>query len=336
MGFDEIIGNEAAKRTLSRAIAQNRVSNAYVFEGMPGIGKCKAADVFARGLICENQHAAPCDACPSCRKAISRNHPDVIYLTKQSGKASVGVDDVREQVLNEVYMKPYLGERRVFIIGEGDDLSIEAQNALLKVLEEPPAYATFILCVTKQDKLLNTVLSRSHIISFFPLETEAVQSFLETKYGSNEKAGLFARLSQGSIGIAERLMADEDTERLYEESIEAILRLKKNAASVRETADFMIAEKERIGEVIDFCQTFLRDCVFIKSDLESAVVYENKRSQMRVFCDGISKKSLVAAFDRLTDFRIRLKQNLNYSASVLETVMRIWEDFHDKGSGHQI
>ena len=82
--------------------------------------------------------------------------------------------------------------------------------------------------------------------------------------------------------------------------------------------------------------TFLRDCVFVKSGLENRVIYDNKLSQMRVFTEGVSKKGLVLAFDRLTDFKLRLKQNLNYNASVSETMMRIWEDFHDKGSGHQV
>ncbi len=328
MGFGEIYGNEPAKRSLQNAILNDRVSNAYVLEGIAGIGKKLAADIFARGLVCEQTEGMPCDTCPACRKVLSHNHPDIVHLTKTADKASIGVDDVREQILNEVYLKPYLAKRRVFIIGEGDALSVEAQNALLKILEEPPAYVTFLICVTKQDKLLDTVLSRSCVVTFFPLSHEEVAAFLETRFGENEKNKLYARLSQGSIGTAIALLSDENTEHLFEESVNALLRLKKNAANVRETADFMIAEKENILSVTDFFQTFLRDCVFVKSGLEHQVIYENKRSDMRVFCDGISKKGLITAFDRLTDFRLRLKQNLNYNASVSETVMRIWEDFH--------
>lgn len=88
------------------------------------------------------------------------------------------MDDVREQILSEVFLKPYLASRRVFIIGDGDVLSSEAQNALLKVLEEPPEYVTFLICVTKQDKLLSTVLSRSCVMSFFPLPVEEVNRYL--------------------------------------------------------------------------------------------------------------------------------------------------------------
>ena len=328
MGFDEIFGNEPAKRNLINAIQNDHISNAYVLEGIQGIGKRLTAEIFARGLVCESRGAVPCDSCSACRKAKSYNHPDIVYLKKTGDKASIGVDDVREQILNEVYLKPYLSSRRVFVIGEGDALSIEAQNALLKILEEPPAYVTFVICVTKQDKLLNTVLSRCSVVAFFPLAYDEVATYLEKRFGANEKLRLCARLSQGSIGVAISLVSDGSTEQLYEDTVQAVLRLKKDACSVREMADFMITEKDRISQVIDFFQTFLRDCVFVKSGMELCVIYENKRSTMHVFCDGISKKGLISAFDRLTDFRLRLKQNLNYHASVSETVMRIWEDFH--------
>lgn len=329
MGFEEIFGNEPAKKSLIHAIKEDRVSNAYVFEGMTGVGKRLAAQIFARGLVCERPEGdVPCDACPACRKAKSYNHPDIVYVTRGADKASIGVEDVREQILKEVYLKPYLSARRVFIIGEGDVLSPEAQNALLKILEEPPDFVTFVICVTKQDKLLDTVLSRSCVVTFFPLSFEEVAAYLEQKYGASDKTRLFARLSQGSIGAAEALLLDKSAEQLFEDSIGAILRLQKNEASVRETADFLIAEKERASQVTDFFQTFLRDCVLLKSGMEEQVIYQNKRSDMRVFCETVSKKGLIRAFDRLTDFKLRMKQNLNYSASVFETVMCIWEDFH--------
>ena len=338
MGFGELYGNEPVKKSLKKALDNGHISNSYIFEGISGVGKRFCADIFAEALVCEDElpAARPCGVCPACVKAASKNHPDIIRLVQTAGKASIGVDDVREQILSEVYLKPYLAKRRVFLIGDGDRLSIEAQNALLKVLEEPPEYVTFITCVTKQDKLLPTVLSRSCVMSFFPLSFQEVSSYLENRFGSSEYSELAARLSQGSIGIAVSFMSNESAGKLFDESVSHITALNRDAAKVRETADFMIEEKENIEEATDFMLTFIRDCVFVKSGLESRVIYRNKLSEMRVFTEGISKKSLVSAFDRLTDFKLRLKQNLNFNASVSETVMRIWEDFHDKGSGHQV
>ena len=335
MGFNELCGNESVKKSLENAVLKDRVSNSYVFEGKNGVGKGLCAEIFARSLVCEGDEP-PCDVCSACKKAKSYNHPDIIYVEKPKDKASIGVDEIREKILGEVYLKPYLAKRRVFIIKDGDILSDEAQNALLKVLEEPPENVSFIICVTSQDKLLSTVLSRSFVISFFPLSFDEVFSFLSQKYGDTEESRLIARLSQGSIGEAVSLMSDEKSLTLFEESVKNIMNLAKDASKVRFCADFMIEEKENIGKVTDFFLTFIRDCVLVKTGLENLVIYENKLSDMRVFCDGISKKSLILAFGELTDFKLRLAQNLNYSASVLDTVMHIWEDFHDKGSGHKI
>ncbi len=336
MSFTEVYGNEAAKKSLKNAILNDRISNSYVIEGIKGVGKKLLAEVFSRALVCESEGEKPCGVCSNCRKAITKNHPDLIYLKKPEDKASIGVEDVREQILTEIHLRPYLAKRRVFLIGDGDAMSVEAQNALLKVLEEPPSYVTFLICVTKQEKLLDTVLSRSQVVSMFPLSADEIETYLDAKNGKNEKHKLFARLAQGSIGTAFSLLTDENTEKLFEESIRAIAALKNREENIHEATSFFIAEKENIQTVIDFCQTFLRDCVFVKTGMDGQVIYENKLSEMRVFIEGIPKRSLVSAFDRLTDFRLRLKQNLNFSASASETVMRIWEDFHDKSSGHQI
>jgi len=337
MGFEALYGNEPAKTSLQKALGSGRIANAYVFCGKSGVGKRLLADLFARALVCEGAgKARPCDQCSACIKARSKNHPDIVSLTKSAARASIGVDDIREQILQEVYLKPYLADRRVFIIEDGDILSVEAQNALLKILEEPPSYVTFILLVTEKDKLLDTVLSRSQLISFFPLAVSEVCAYLKETYGDNENNEMIARLSQGSIGTAVALLKDEAKMALFEKSVQHMLRLKGSAVSVREMVDFLLDERENIQEITDFLLTFLRDCVFLLSGASNHLIYVSKASQMRVFIKDISKKSLVKAFDRLTDLKLRLKQNLNYNAAVFETVMRVWEDFHDKGSGHSV
>ncbi len=335
MGFSKLCGNEAVKKSLIRAVRQNRISNSYVFEGISGVGKRFCAEIFAGTLVCADENA-PCGVCQGCTMAKNNIHPDIIHIEHDEDKASIGVDNIRENIIKEAYIKPYYAKRKVFIIGDGDALSIEAQNAFLKVLEEPPENVTFIICVTKQDKLLDTVLSRSLVLSFFPLSYNEVYNYLIENYGESEHTSLIARLSQGSIGTAVSMLSDENITALFEESINQITMLKNEPAKVREVADFLIKEKESIEKVIDFMLTYIRDCVFVKEGICEKVVYENKLSNMRVFCGNLSKKSLVLAFDRLIEFKVRLTQNLNYDASALETVMRIWEDFHDKSSGHKI
>lgn len=337
MGFSQLYGHETVKKSLESAIAHDRISNAYVFEGIQGVGKKMCAKIFSQALVCSEKENAPCGKCPSCVQASALTMPDIIYVKKDDDKASIGVENVRQQVIAEAYLKPRNAERKVFVIEEGDDLSQEAQNALLKVLEEPPSYVTFIICVTSKEKLLSTVLSRSQTVTFFPLPCEKVAEYLNDKTDTvSEKVQLISKLAQGSIGAALEFSGNDAKLERMEKSIASLINLKKNAIRIREMVELLTEEKENITEVIDYMSTFLRDCVLIKAELPQMAVFSDKVSDMRVFSQDLSKKKLISAFDKLNDLKIKLKQNLNFNATVSETVMRIWEDFHDEGSGHQI
>lgn len=329
MGFSKLFGHETVKKSLGLAIAQDRISNAYVFEGIEGVGKKLCAKIFSQALVCESAEA-PCEKCPMCIQANAKTLPDIIYLTKDKDKTQIGVDNVREQIISEVYLKPRNAKRKIFIIEEGDILSQEAQNALLKVLEEPPSYVTFIICVTKKEKLLPTVLSRSQTVSFFPLPREVIKDYLCNHLKIDESdARIFARLSQGSIGIAETYATDSAKKERTDKAIDCFINLKKNSLKIHEMVAFLTEEKENITEIIDCLCSFLRDCVMVKTNMAEDVVFLDKLSDIRVFTQDLTKKRLISAFDKLSELKISLKQNLNFNATVSETVMRIWEDFHD-------
>lgn len=333
MKFSDLSGHDTIKKSLLQAIAQNRIGNAYIFEGVSGVGKSLCAKIFAQSLVCQAGDV-PCGECDACRQAESGILPDIIYLKKAKNESSFSIDDVREQIIGEACIKPRVANRKVFVIDSADDLNIASQNALLKVLEEPPSYVTFIICVTSKEKLLPTVLSRSQVVTFFPMSEETVKEHLLTLGASNDTAEVFARLSQGSLGVAKKLWENPLKCEKIKNSIDAFMSLSKGAIKVRETVDFLTEEKENILEIIRYVLTFLRDCVMVKTGLESSVVFIDRISDIRVFTQNIPKKKLISAFDKLCDLTVKLNQNLNFNATVSETVMRIWEDFHDEGSGH--
>ncbi len=335
MKFNELSGHDTIKRSLLHAIAQDRIGNAYIFEGAPGVGKSLCAKIFAQSLVCEGNDV-PCGECISCRQAEAGVLPDIIFLKKAKNESSFSVDDVREQIISDAYIKPRTAKRKVFVIDSADDLNVASQNALLKVLEEPPSYVTFIICVTAKESLLSTVLSRSQVVTFFPLPEETVKERLLSLGASNDAAKAFARLSQGSPGVAEELLKNPEKCEKIKKSIDAFMSLSKGAIKVRETVEFLTEEKENISEIIRYVLTFLRDCVMVKCGLETSVVFVDRLSDIRVFTENIPKARLISAFDKLCDLTVKLNQNLNFNATVSETVVRIWEDFHDKGSGHQI
>ena len=222
------------------------------------------------------------------------------------------------------------------MIDSADDLNVASQNALLKVLEEPPAYVTFIICVTAKEKLLPTVLSRSQVVTFFPLPEEKVKEHLLSLGASDDTAKSFARISQGSLGMAKDLFENPEKVEKIKKCVDSFINLSKGAIKVRETVEYLTEEKENISEIIQYVLTFLRDCVMVKCGLCDSLVFSDRLSDIRVFTSNIPKKRLISAFDKLCDLKVKLNQNLNFNATVSETVVRIWEDFHDEGSGHQI
>ncbi len=328
MSFSKLYGHETIKNSLANQIERKRISNAYIFEGIEGVGKKLCAQIFAKALVC-NGDEVPCNRCSVCYQADAHTLPDIVTLIKDADKTQIGVDNVREQIIKEVYLKPRFSKRKVFIIDNGDILSTEAQNALLKVLEEPPSYVTFIICVTSKEKLLPTVLSRSQTVSFFPLPTDVVERYLKENMPDCEDINLFAKLSRGSIGMAKELSSDSAKKERIEKGIFNLINLKKNALAIRQMVDFLTEEKENISEIIEFCQAFLRDCVFLKTDVEESIIFTNKLSDMKQFSQNLTKKKLIRAFDKLNELKISLRQNLNFNATVSETVMRVWEELHD-------
>ena len=328
MNFDGLYGHEAVKKRLGLAITQDKISNAYIFEGIDGVGKKLCAHIFANAMVCSSENP-PCGVCSFCIQAKAKTLPDIITVEKDADKTQIGVDNVREQVIAEAYIRPRNARRKIFIIEQGDILSIEAQNALLKILEEPPEYVTFIICVTSKEMLLPTVLSRSQTVSFFPLSTDLVEKYIKENENTEKDTKTIAKLSRGSIGTAKALIADDAKSARIEKSLRCFLNLSKGALSVREMTEFLSEEKENITEVIDYFLAFLRDCVLLKTGVLKSIIFSDYISDMRVFTQNLSKKELISAFDKLTELHISLSQNLNFNATVSDAVVSIWEELHD-------
>ena len=136
-GFHEIIGHDDVVNHLQNAIQMGKVSHAYIFNGEVGAGKKMLASAFAMALQCEKHGTDPCMECDSCKRALSKNHPDIITITHEKPN-SIGIEDIRIQLIDDVSIKPYTGPYKIYILNEAEKLTLQAQNALLKTIEEPP------------------------------------------------------------------------------------------------------------------------------------------------------------------------------------------------------
>lgn len=175
MSFDALLGNEQLKSGLTRSLATGHVSHFYLISGPVGSGKHTLARLLSAALVCRTEHA-PCLACPDCRKAMGGVHPDVITVDDPE-KKTVSVSLVR-QAKSDIYVRPNEAPRKVYVFPRAQDMGLEAQNALLKVLEEPPEYGVFLLLTDNPQKLLPTVRSRCTELKMLPLPEDSLRTAL--------------------------------------------------------------------------------------------------------------------------------------------------------------
>ncbi|GAA8409446.1 DNA polymerase III subunit gamma/tau [Helicobacter pylori] len=200
--FSELVGQESVAKTLSLALDNQRLANAYLFSGLRGSGKTSSSRIFARALMCETgPKAVPCDTCIQCQSTLNNHHIDIIEM---DGASNRGIDDVRN-LIEQTRYKPSFGRYKIFIIDEVHMFTTEAFNALLKTLEEPPSHVKFLLATTDALKLPATILSRTQHFRFKKIPENSVISHLKTilekEQVSYESSALekLAHSGQGSL-----------------------------------------------------------------------------------------------------------------------------------------
>jgi DNA polymerase-3 subunit delta' len=218
MSLKEVFCQDKAISILQRAYTAGKVPHAYIFAGQEGVGKFTTAREWAKLLLCKNPakedgFADSCGVCESCRLIESDSHPDFHHVYKellqytednQDKKTPVefAIDVVREFVIGKVSSRPGLSARRVFVLSEAEKLNNESQNCLLKVLEEPPEYCCIILVCTRLDRMLSTIKSRCQTVRFGPVDEDRIVEKAGGLGLEETKARYFARLAEGSLGLA--------------------------------------------------------------------------------------------------------------------------------------
>ena len=220
--FSEIIGHEQIIGHLQNAIRTGKISHAYIINGERNAGKEFIARSFAMALQCEKGGSEPCGECHSCKQAISRNQPDIIYVSHEKPN-TIGVEDIREQINNDIGIKPYSSPRKVYIMNEGEKMTPQAQNALLKTLEEPPEYAVIVILTTNVEALLPTVLSRCVVLNMKPVSDALVKKYLMEELAVPDyKANICVAFARGNVGKAKMLATSEEFENVKAEAAGAV------------------------------------------------------------------------------------------------------------------
>lgn len=248
--FNKIIGNEEIQNLLKQAIKNNRTSHSYLFVGTEGIGKKQIAKEFAKALLCLNNDKY-CNTCKSCIEFDDNNNPDFVIL--EPDENSIKIEQIRE-IQRKVVEKPIISNQKVYIIDNSDKMTTEAQNCLLKTLEEPPKYITIILIGTNENAFLSTIKSRCTILRFKDIPQHKIEEYLGTQqiYFKDKR---ILKACGGSIGKALEI---KDRQEEYESIHEFIENLaQENIIDIFQKTQILFNSKEKIQDILQYINILL-------------------------------------------------------------------------------
>lgn len=322
--FEEIRGNTPLVEQLRRSAASGRSSHAYLFLGGAGAGKRLIANTFAKALQCEGEKR-PCDSCKSCHAFNHGNHPDVIYFQPLKNGKTYTIEDVREQLLETVDLKPFQYEKKIYIIEKADTLNIQSQNALLKTLEEPPAHAVFLLLAERAEAFLPTILSRVVVMKIRPLSAETIADYLMQAGHLAEESHILSAYAQGRIGQALELVEDEG----FREMRQDILGKLEALPSMSEVEAYLLA-KDLEGykndlRFLDIMELWYRDLLTAKSLREEGYLIQRDKKDA-IFRAAKEPAALLAKkAAAVRTARMRLAQNANFRLTMEVMLMDLKE-----------
>ena len=285
--FENIIGNNENKKILSKSILTNSVSHSYIFSGISGIGKFLFAKEFAKAILCTGE-SKPCNICKSCESIENGNNPDLVIIDEQSN--SIKTEQIKE-LTSDVLEKPIKGSKKIYIINNSENMTKEAQNALLKTLEEPPEYAVIILVTSNENLLLNTIKSRCIKILFSNLSDEEILEYFERNHEDISKTmvSTFGGSIERAINLKDKIEIYEKIKNVFE-NIEQL-----NELEVLRLKDDVLNDKDEIFSILDYINT----CFYNKmiNNISKAEKYNN-------------------CIQAVEEAKTRLRRNSNYDMTI--------------------
>lgn len=308
MYFEKIKGQNFAKKYLTNSIKSNMVSHAYMFEGPNGIGKNTMARELA-AILLEMENLF--------------NSPDYIEI-KPDGN-SIKIAQIRK-LQSDILVKPYKSYK-IYVIDEAQKMTVEAQNALLKTLEEPPKYAIIILITDNKESLLDTIKSRCEIIKFTPIPMQEVASYLTMNRIDSKRASLLANFSRGSMKKAIELSESEEFHLMREEVQKYVETfLNGNLIEIMDIQSSIEKYKDQITNVLDLLINYFRDIMMVKENVDNSMIINLDRL---IFVKNMSNKTTYSQLSKIIDIieetKNKLRSNCNFNISIQVMTLNIYE-----------
>lgn len=327
-GFKDIIGHRQVVNHLQSAISCGKVSHAYIIHGEKGAGKTILAEALATTLQCEQGGTEPCGECHSCKQALTKNQPDIIYITHEKPN-TISVDDVRTQLNGTIDIKPYSSRYKIYIIDDADKLNQQAQNALLKTIEEPPEYAVILLLVSNISTLLPTILSRCVTLKLGTVDDSLIKEYLMEKYHLPDySADVCTAFAGGYLGKAVRLASNEEFNEMKIEVLSLLkslpqLELNELVRRVKDLQEY----KLKMDDFFDILVVWFRDVLMFKATNDrNSIIFKDEAG-------GIVKQASISGYDGIEKIieavekaKTRLKANVNFELTLELLLMTIKEN----------
>lgn len=343
MTWSDVVGLTPLTENLQNAIKYNKISHAYLIQGERLSGKRMLADIFARALQCEGDRAPseyqatlfdletekrdksvkmrPCNQCRSCKQAINKNHPDIIYVTHEKPNV-ISVDNIRQQVNADIGIKPYSGDYKIYIIDEAEKMNVQAQNALLKTLEEPPGYAVILLLVTRAETMLQTILSRCVVLNIKPVPENLIKQYLMQRVQVPDyRAAVCASFARGNVGRAIELASNK----LFDQMKSSVLDLLRHISDME--LNQIVSEVKKITEekfdtndYLDLCYIWFRDVLLLKasgvSDSQTNLIFKEHLTDVAKAAEYYSYERIEKIIHSIDVARNRIAANVNFDLTM--------------------
>lgn len=326
--FSDIYGQQQIVEHFQKAIETKKISHAYIIHGERSSGKEFIAKVFAQALLCEKGGKEPCGECHSCHQAVSGNHPDIIRVLHDK-PATIGVEDIRTGINNDILIKPYSSEYKVYIINEAEKMTVQAQNALLKTLEEPPAYAVIILLTSNLEMMLPTILSRCVVLNMKPVPDAMVKSYLMKELQIPDyKADVCTAFARGNLGKAKALAASEEFDNIKTEAVSLLKYIRDMditdiVSAIRKISEYKID----INDYLDILSVWYRDVLLFKATNDANhLIFKDEIQYIRKVADQSAYEGIEIILDALEKAKARLRANVNFELTMELLLLTIKEN----------
>ena len=334
--MERALGQNHIYEHFKNAIAAGKLSHAYILHGERGMGKLNIAKEAAKAIQCESnapeqtdKTGEACGQCKSCHQAESDNQPDIKYVTP--AKKTLGVDDIREQINDDALIKPYGSPYKIYIIPKSDTMTVQAQNALLKTIEEPPSYAIFILLAANTDAFLPTILSRCVMLNAKTVSEGEIVKELKSKFGVGDyDAKVAASFAGGNIEKAEKLISSDS----FKDSKDSVTDLIRNVANggmdviaktVKDLNDYK-DDKEALKDYLDMIRVWFGDVLKFKTTKDdSELVFQESLVEIKQLADHVSFENINGILDEIEKAEERTKSNVGFDSNMEVMLLGIKE-----------